>query len=368
MRPSFSLISGVLLLAACGGGGGSGGGNPPSGEAETFYVNPTGSDDNDGLAPDRPFRTLVRAVDGLLAGDVVYVAPGTYPLLPSAPGEPQPTEVAEIRDIAGTAAQPVSIIADITGEKTGTDPGDVVVDANNVSIGLRVSRSTHIIIDGVRIIRAKGNNGAGIQVRSNSDDAIVRNCVITGGADGIRVENSNDPLIFNNLIYGNDNRGIRISNGSVRARIINNTIVDNRNRGIAIGGANAANVAPTGASLRNNIIQDNSNVSISIESGPPSALVGYSGNFNLVFYPGLADQTKTYRPTTIVGANDVNVDAEFVDVNHGALHLLPSSPAIDAGTGNIGDALLATLFDRATTADGAPDHPPVDMGYHYPAQ
>jgi parallel beta-helix repeat protein len=360
------LISGLLLLTACGGGGG-GGGQPPV-EAETFYVNPNGSDDNDGLAPDRPFRTLFRAVDGLTAGDVVYVAPGSYPLLPTTPGEPRPTEVAEFRDVEGTAAQPVSLIADITGEKTGTDPGDVIVDGDDAAIGLRVSRSTHIIIDGFQIIRARGNNGAGVQVRSNSDDVTVRNCVITGGADGIRVENSTDPLIFNNLIYGNDNRGIRISNGSVRARIINNTIVDNRDRGVSIGGANAENMAPTGASLRNNIIQNNSNVSISIEDGPPSAVVGYSGNFNHVFYPGLADQTKTYRPTTVVGANDVNVDAEFVDADRGDLHLLPTSPAIDAGTGSVGDALLAPLFDRATTADGVPDDPPVDIGYHFPAQ
>jgi parallel beta-helix repeat protein len=294
MRRSSLFISGLLLLVACGGGGGGGGGGgqPPADE-ETFYVNPGGSDDNDGLAPDRPFRTLFRAVDGLTAGDVVYVAPGEYPLQPTTPGEPRPTEVAEFRDVLGTAAQPVSLIADITGEKTGTDPGDVVVDGDDAAIGLRVSRSTHIIIDGFRIISARGNNGAGIQVRSGSDDVTVRNCVITDSGDGVRVENSNDALIFNNLIYGNDNRGIRISNGSVRASVINNTIVNNRDRGVAIGGANAQNVAPTGATLRNNLIQNNNNVSISIEQGPPSAVVGYSGNFNLVFYSGLADQTKT---------------------------------------------------------------------------
>jgi len=369
MRRSSLFISGLLLLVACGGGGGGGGGGgqPPADE-ETFYVNPDGSDDNDGLAPDRPFRTLFRAVDGLTAGDVVYVAPGEYPLQPTTPGEPRPTEVAEFRDVLGTAAQPVSLIADITGEKTGTDPGDVVVDGDDAAIGLRVSRSTHIIIDGFRIISARGNNGAGIQVRSGSDDVTVRNCVITDSGDGVRVENSNDALIFNNLIYGNDNRGIRISNGSVRASVINNTIVSNRDRGVAIGGANAQNIAPTGATLRNNLIQNNNNVSISIEQGPPSAVVGYSGNFNLVFYSGLADQTKTYRPTTIVGDNDVNFDAEFVDADGGDLHLLPTSPAIDAGTGNIGDALLAPLFDRATTADGVPDDPPIDIGYHFPAQ
>lgn len=366
MRRSSILISGLLLLAACGGGGGGGG--QPSPDAETFYVNPDGSDDNDGLSPDRPFRTLVRAVEDLKAGDVVYVAPGAYPVLPAPPGEPQPTEVVEIRNVDGTAARPVSIIADRTGDQTGADPGDVVIDGKDGSIGVRISRSTHVIIDGFRVIRARGNNGAGVQVRTNSDGVTIRNCVISGGGDGVRVENSNDALVFNNLIYDNDSRGVRISNGSLRARIIGNTIADNGNRGISIGGANAENVAPTGATVRDNIIQNSSNVSISVEDGPPSALEGYSGNYNLVFYPDLADQTKTYRPTTIVGDRDVNLDARFVDAANGDYHLRPESPAIDAGTANIGDALLAMLFDGTTTSDGVPDDPPVDIGYHYPAQ
>ena len=363
MRRSL-LISGLLLLAACGGGGG--GGSGPTTEPETFYVNPSGSDDNDGMCPAPPFRTRVRAVDGLVAGDIVYVAPGTYPVLPVAPGEPQPTEVVEISDVVGTAAQPVQIIADPSGERTGTSAGDVIIDAKDAAIGVRLSRSVHVTIDGFRIVRAKGNNGAGIQVRSGSDDATIRNCVITDGADGVRVENSNDAVIFNNLIYGNDNRGVRIGNGSTRAHIINNTIVDNRDRGVSIGGANADNMASTGATLRNNIVQNNSNVSISVEDGPPSALEGYSGNFNLVFYADLADQTKTYRPTTIVGAKDVNLDAQFVNAAAGDFRLQTTSPAIDAGTGGIGDALLAALFDRSTTADGVADDPPADLGYHFP--
>jgi parallel beta-helix repeat protein len=366
MRRLIVSLCIALLLPACGGGGG--GGNPPSTDPQIFYVRPDGSDDNDGLSPDDAFRTPFRAVDGLVAGDVVYVAPGVYPVPPAAPNEPRPTEVAEIREVVGTAAQPVMIVADSTGLMTGTSPGDVVIDGQEGSIGLRVTRSSYVILDGFRIVGARGNNGAGVQVRINSNNVTVRHNVITDCADGVRVENSTDPLIFNNLIYDNDNRGIRVSNGSVRARIFNNTIVDNRDRGIAIGGANADNVAPTGATVRNNIVQDNSNVSIAIEDGPPSALDGYSGNFNLVFYPDLADQTKTYRPTTIIGANDVNTDALFVNRAAGDFHLRPDSPAIDAGTGNIGDTLASSLFDRTTQSDAATDEPPADIGYHYPGQ
>ncbi len=332
-----------------------------------MYVAPTGHDDNDGLAVDRPLRTIARAASLLRPGDTVYVAPGTYTLLPVPPGEPRPTEAVNIADVAGTAASPVRLIADIRGEHTGVPAGEVLIDTDDASIGIRVSRSSHIDIDGFRIVGARGNNGAGVQVRSTSPNVTVRNCIITNGGDGIRVENSDDALIFNNLIYGNTNRGVRISNGARRARLINNTIVNNRNRGVAIGGANSANIAATGAMLRNNIIQNNNNVSLSIETGPPSALDGYSGNFNLVFYAPLADQTKTYRPTTIVGTQDVNADAVFVDEDSGDFHLDPgASPAIDAGTGQIGDVLVSQLFDRTTVPDGTPDDPPVDLGFHYP--
>lgn len=366
MRHVTIVLLGALFLAACGGGGGGGSSAPLPGD-RTLYVSPTGNDDNDGLAADRALRTIARAASLLAPGDTVYVAPGTYTLLPTPPGEPRPTEAVNIDEVVGTAARPVRLIADIFGAQTGAPAGDVVINTDDASIGIRVSRSSHIVLDGFRIIGARGNNGAGVQVRSNSSDVTVRNCIITRSGDGIRVENSNDALLFNNLIYGNDNRGVRISNGAQRARIINNTIVNNRNRGIAIGGANANNVAATGATVRNNIVQNNNNVSISIETGPPTSLEGYSGNFNLVFYAELADQTKTYRPTTIVGAQDVNADAVFIDEEAGDFHLDPAaSPAIDAGTGAIGDVLVSQLFDRTTVPGGEPDDPPVDLGYHYP--
>jgi parallel beta-helix repeat protein len=206
-----------------------------------------------------------------------------------------------------------------------------------------------------------------VHVRSTSPNVTIRNCIITNNADGIRVQNSTDVLLFNNLIYDNSNRGIRIADGATRARIVNNTIVNNNNRGLAVGGANDAGVACTDATVRNNIIQDNNNVSISIDDGPPSSLDGYTGNFNLVYFAGLEDQTKTYRPTTIVGANDVNEPARLTDPAAEDYTLdQAASPAVDAGTGNIGDALVSALFDRTTSPDGAPDRPPVDLGYHAP--
>ncbi len=349
----FLVAALCLVFAACGGGGG--GGQPPP--ATTFYVRAGGNDAADGLSAATAFKTIGKGIVLLGPGDTLVVGPGVY------------AETLDITGLPGTASQPVTLLADASGAQTGDRAGAVRIDADEAIYGLRISQSPYVVIDGFQFERARGDNATAIQVRSESANAVIRNCVFTNNADAIRIVNSNDVLLFNNLIIGNSNRGIRIADGAVGARIINNTIVDNRNRGVAIGGTNEAGVACTGATLRNNIIQDNNNVSISIDDGPPTSLTGYTGNYNLVYFGELADQTKTYRPTTIIGDNDVNENARFTAAAGGDFSLdQGASPAVDAGTGSIGDTLLSALFDRSTAPDGAPDRPPVDLGYHAPAR
>jgi len=119
----------------------------------------------------------------------------------------------------------------------------------------------------------------------------------------------------------------------------------------------------------NNIIQQNGNGrAIQVDDGPPSAEEGYQGNFNLVFEPDAMDQTTAYLPTTVRGLNDVNADAQFVNLDQGDVHLDPASPAVNAGSDDIDAGLLEELQKRSTSADGARDRSPVDLGYHYPEQ
>lgn len=340
-----------VLFAACGGGGGGGGGLPPP--LTTLYVRDSGNDDDIGTSPDQALKTVARAGQLLAPAVTVYVGPGHY------------MGRIDITGIATTKAAPIQLIADPQGAHTGDTPGDVILDAGGDLFVLRASNTSFVTIDGFTIIGASGTDSNGIQLRSTSSNATIRNCVISnsGPAYGIRVQNSDDVLIFDNLLFDN-NVGIRIA-ASQRARIINNSVVDNTNTGISI--AALSGVAATGATLRNNIIQDsNNNVSILVDDGPPSSRPGYSGNFDLAFASPLADQTKTYHPAVIRGSNDVNEDALFVDSDHGDFHLAANSPAINAGTGTIDAALLTALLQRSTTADGTVDTPPVDMGYHYP--
>lgn len=361
MRRAIPLYAFCIALSACGdsgGGGGSGSGSGrggPTRSPEVFFVRLSGDDQNAGTSPDQPFGTLAHAARNLVDGDRIIVGPGVY------------SGMIEITHAAGTAKHGITILADSSGALTNDRPGEVIIDAAGALAGLRVSNSRHVTIDGFRIVGATDANGAAILLRDRSTDVSIRHCVISGNRDGIRAQNTADLLIFNNLIANNSNRGIRIADGSQRARVMSNTIVENGNRGIDIGGGNAQGIGSTDAVLRNNIIQNNRNIAISVDSEPPSALVGYDGDFNLVYSAGVRDQSTVYRPPSIAGANDINTVARFVNVNRGDFHLNPArSPAIDAGTDDIDPLLLDELLQRSTTRDNVRDEPPVDLGYHFP--
>src|SRR5262249_883654 len=202
-----------------------------------------------------------------------------------------------------TESAPVRLIADVDGSHTGDAPGEVVVDGDGDVAAIRVTKTPFVTIDGF-IITGAGNDQTGIQIRSTSTNATVRNCVITNGgpADGIRVQSSDDALIFNNLFF--DNKiGIRIA-GSMGVRIINNTVVLNSGTGVSVATSNG--VASVNTTLRNNIIQESkNNVSLAVDNGPPDSRVGFDGNYDLAFAPDLGDQTKTYRPAVLQGAQDI---------------------------------------------------------------
>ena len=87
---------------------------------------------------------------------------------------------------------------------------------------------------------------------------------------------------------------------------------------------------------------------------------------SIPFQPALEDQTLAYNPPTLRGDHDLNTDALFVNINVGDVHLESDSPALDAGSARIDDALETALSARTTTADGARDRAPLDLGYHYP--
>ena len=325
---------------------------------KALFVRESGNDENPGTSPDAALRTLAHAAEVVEPGTTVFVGPGRY------------VGRVALNGRAGTPSSPIEIIADTGGAHTGDRPGTVNIDAGGDIVALILTRSTYVSVDSFLINGAlpdPGNASAtAVQLRTASNNVTIRNCVIANGADadGVRVNGSSDALIFNNLIFQND-RGILITGDAQRTRVINNTIITHQRASIAL--TLNAGVAPIDTTVLNNVMQGNeTNIAISVAEGPPSALEGYSGDFNAVFEPGIEDQSTIYNPTSIRGEHDVNADPLLSNVGQGEVPPEPGSPAIDAGTDAIGPALVNALLQRSTAPDGAADQAPVDMGYHYP--
>lgn len=329
---------------------------------QTLYVRESGNDDNPGTSPEMALKTVARAAQLLAPGTTVYVGPGHY------------TGRVEITGVEGTADAPIQLIADPTGAHTHDAPGAVTLDAAGDTSALVITKSPYVTADSFVITGAvpqmtpKKVTATEVLVRTTSSNVTISNCVIgqSGMADGIRVDGSSDALIFDNLLFQND-RGLVITGDAPRAQVINNTIATSQRAGIVFTQKSGA--APTDGTVMNNIVQGNeNNLGINVDPGPPDAGAGYSGDFNLVFEPGVAEQSKDYKPPGVRGTDDINDDAQFVNLDQGDVHLAPGSPAVNKGSNHIDAALLNELFKRSTLADGSVDKTPVDMGYHYPRE
>lgn len=335
----------AMLVAACGGGSDIVIPAPPPCNPNTkvCYVAPFGNDANSGADPSVPLATIRRAAQIALSDYTIIVAPGSYR---------QPVTTRE----TGQVPKRLTFLAQ----------GRVVVDLRNTGAGpgFGFANVNGVVIDGFTIV---GAGDGGIVLKSGSDDAVIRNCVVfANNGDGIRIQDSARVLVFNNLVYGNAGIGLRIggtTTGSSAARLLHNTVFGNGGRGIEIG--NSVKASP-GASVLNNIVQQNGlaaagQENIKVTTRPPSH-TGYRGDFNLVF-------PATYFPSGVQGIrglHDVNRDALFADAPSGDFRLLSASPAIDAGD-PLDDfvELRRLLRDRSTTGLSR-DSGPLDLGYHFP--
>jgi len=336
---------------ACGGGGGGTAAAPPP--PNPLYVRVTGSDQNSGADPANALRSIARAAAIARSNYTIIVGPGTYGGGITAARE-------------GAVPDGLMFVADSDGSLTGEDPGPVVVDAlaSTPSAGFSLSNATNAVIDGFTI---HGGRDAGIVLKSSSDGVVIENCVIAmNDGDGIRVQDSARVVVFNNLVYRNGQTGLVVggnSRGSADARIYSNTIVNNnpRNllseRGITIGTTGAPSPR---ALVYNNIVQNNGgDFSIKVITDPRSDL-GYAGNFNLVL-------PAAYSPTSIRGADDLAVDAQFRNQLVDDYLLLTTSPALDQNSAlpGLGNNLAQQLRQRTTTGIQL-DRGLLDLGHHFP--
>jgi len=351
------LVCVPFLVLACGGGGG-GTAPPPENRAETLYVRSSGNDANDGLTPDTAFREVNTAAARSTPGDVIITGPGTY------------TPVNIVNE--GSSAQPITFLADPTGQMTGDAPGEVILDAASTETAFKVSNKSHIIVDGFTVVdSAAGSGSAGIVVKSSTTtDVIVRNCIARNNSGmGIRVADAVDVTVVNNLVYGNQGYGIGVlgkvvnnETQSINVRVYNNTVFGNNAGGITVG---SSSLPARDTSFVNNIINANMGSGFNVFAGVPSSLDGLIEKFNL--------NTDGYAGTTANPDSLTMVEPEFIAPGSDFRLAQPPdqpvvSPAVDAGDPTTPEDITDTVRNNHTTAtDGATDEGRLDLGYHYPS-
>ncbi len=194
MRPQCSprwLIGAVVLLPLLWGGRdalarATNRQGPPTSSGTVYYVAPTGSDSNPGTEA-KPWRTVQKAADTLVAGDTVYVKAGTYH------ERVQPQN-------SGSADNTITYAA---------YPGDTVtIDGTGVNVpdwgGLfYVADRSYIRVSGLRIVNAgPGPHNPGILVELSSYVIIENNTVYNSSDSGIGVWDSEQVVVAHNEVVG----------------------------------------------------------------------------------------------------------------------------------------------------------------------
>lgn len=249
-----------------------------------WYVNGAAGRPGNGRTSARPFLAITTALEWTRAGDLVFVAPGTYE------GKVQvPPGVWLI----GAGYQRTVI--------RGTGGGSVIT-LNEQS---RVSGFT---------ITGSGPDywDAGVYI-DGKISATVTNNHITDNGMGIAHACFTPPctgkaLIANNIISRNRHTGINTH--ATLPRIVNNIVISN-DVGI--------HVDVDGSVVRNNIVVANN---VGIIGGGKQITIGYNN---------LWENKEAYQGVEEIGPGASAVDPQFAAPNQDDYRLQPSSPLIDAG-------------------------------------
>ncbi len=172
----LSFASALLLIMAVGG---------LMPQETIYYVALTGADNNPGDFA-RPWRTIQKAADTLVAGDTVYIRAGVY-------------EQQVIPQNSGSAGQPITYAA-YPGE-TATIEGSGVTLQDDLDGLFLVAAKSYIIVSGLRFTNAGpyGNN-AGIMVLNSSYTTVENNVTYNTNSSGIGVWGSHNVVVDGNRV------------------------------------------------------------------------------------------------------------------------------------------------------------------------
>ena len=382
-------------------------------QAATYYVAKSGNDSNPGTET-KPWLTIQKAADTMVAGDIVYVKEGNY------------SQKLIIRTFGTSFDNMVSYLA---------YPGDTPIIDGQIYFSEGASYNK---FNGFKII---GNQSfANINMEaSNADHNIISNCVIEGdgnGGGGIGYSGIGNIFEGNNISKGG--HGFHPGGGDVDGTIIKNNIIhDMIGHGVAaVGGKNekvignivyncrkGTNVGGTGIFfgtqspenvwVEGNIVYGNEIGEITVE-GPNATVInntavtmnpGVSKTYillgsnltvknNIGYRTGDGKQvvllpkdaitdyncwfnpeepkciSRYYDSMTLPqyqaygqGAHSISQDPLFVNMANHDFHLQPDSPCIGAGENGVemgayGAGESLPVYDDPAEPDSASENPP----------
>jgi hypothetical protein len=360
--------------------------------AAVWYVTPTGAGSQNGTTWSAAFSSIQTAINAATTNDEIWVKEGTYAITPGT--DENPSEILVDQDVA--------IYGGFAGGETLLEQRDWRTHKTTVSGINYNTRILHLIanatIDGFTITGGRLNSstpnpavGGGILIESNN--ALVRNCVITdnrasisgGGIALLGTENSSS--IINTYIYNNHSMfshgGLDISSpGS--PKIVNCVIANN-------GGENGGGIRSS--SLSSPIIANCTIFGNTSEPGSPGTGVRCGGAATITNciiwgnqdYDGTLEQMTVGAGSTIsycnieqsgfegtigyIGSNPLFVDPDGFDDLPGTadddFRLQMDSDCIDTGSSTAVPPGITTDLDGNPRISGAA----VDIGaYEYQLQ
>ncbi len=356
----------------------------------TFFVRTSGDDGGTGTSPARAWRSLGRALSTLEPGDTLYVGPGTY------------AESLTVR-VSGEDDEPLLLLADSDGFRTGDVAGDVVVDAAGAEFAWRFSEADNVLLRGFTVrgampaasggaIYVDGGQNSGISIVENriydsdrgvhvraASDVIIEDNVITNqtgaSGDGIAVSNGAEVLIAHNLVYNNSRHGLRVFGSPSDVTVEFNTFyanADDQLRGEVPGGS---------VVVRNNVFSEGAagglhfdvagvvTESNNVVFGHTDAAFEDNAGGTLDATTSVADPLflNPAGPDGLLGGAEDADDLFLVDA---------ASPMIDRGDADASASLLTfggPLSGYTSRVDGVldgsgGDGATVNAGYHYRAE
>jgi len=273
-----------------------------------IYVDPVFGDDFHGHGtPSFPLRTITRALRFAIAGDAIFLAPGTYS---TASGEIFPIRVRPGVLIEGDpatkgAGAPATFVSGgglymISG---GTQGGTTVTAAFVLGNGSQLA--------GVKVT-VSGSGGVGVVFDGSS--ATLSQCSITGcGASGIRVYQGAAPTIVTNDITANAGSGVDVFDAAAPI-LRQNTITSNALDGVTANDTSAPNLgdASTGGS---NTLQ--ANTGVGLNNASTASTIQALGNTWIVSTQG-SDASGNYAAALTPGAVPAVAGNNFAITNAAA--------------------------------------------------